>query len=225
MKWPFISKLLDGGKQFYHKALLELPLLLKVATAMVALPLVFISYGTYQKYRHLNDLEEKIITVERKAKKTFLSRVREASFIKQLEDADPEFISKYFEPLVFLQKERQDLAVLLTSEEFKESDFLSLRKEDLDNNKVQFETEPLYEKDNLQELRLTVQGTLQMDVEDLQGFFKLLEGEEFATSRPQILIEHMVIRKKEVTSNYSVLEISGSFLERKLKKKKAHEKK
>lgn len=190
-----------------------------IASVIVAfiVPLFFIIYSTYIKKENLSRAQERIASLEIKAKKTALIRSRAALFIKQLQGVDKEFLAHQIERLIFLQKEKNALEFFSKTPVFKESYSLAQRKEELEKNTIIFEEIGFHEKESIQERLYAIKHPIEMDFNDLERLLNTIENplETFSHGRPQLIFQKFTLKKKQISHTYELLECDFKLIERK----------
>ncbi|MEI8300443.1 MAG: hypothetical protein WCG10_02370, partial [Chlamydiota bacterium] len=93
----------------YIKGLNHLPITVGCLMLLLFMPVVLIGYTTYRQYQALKVLENRLVLLEKKAKKTLISRLLEADFIKQAQVAQGEFVKKHLTMDTLLQNENQEI--------------------------------------------------------------------------------------------------------------------
>ena len=204
--------------RLYIKGLNHLPITIGCLILLLFIPVVLITYTTYRKYQDLKVLENRLVMLEKKAKKTLVSRVREGDFMKQAQLAQGEFVQNHLMVDKLLQNEQLEINHLLDLPIFKESSFLLQRQSKLSNNKTVFKEKTLSEKNNLLEKSYTLKTPIEVDTKDLEALLGTVEGNGLFKIRPQLFFQHFIIKRKEITSDYSVFELDYNLLERSLKK-------
>lgn len=204
--------------KLYIKGLDHLPITIGSLMVLLFIPAILIGYLTYERYQDLKGIEERLVVLEKKAKKTFVSRFREAAFMKQAQLADLEFVPKHLTLDKLLQNEKIEVNDLLNIEVFKESPFLLQRRSRLNSNKAIFKEKLLSEKNNLQEVCYILKTPIEADVGDVENLLKIVEGEGLVKVRPQLFFRHFLLKRKEITSDYAVFEVDCDLLERSLKR-------
>jgi hypothetical protein len=204
--------------KLYIKGLDHLPITIGSLMVLLFIPAILMGYLTYGRYQDLKGIEERLVVLEKKAKKTFVSRFREAAFMKQAQLADLEFVPKHLTLDKLLQNEKIEVNDLLNIEVFKESPFLLQRRSRLNGNKAIFKEKLVCEKNNLQEVSYILKTPIEADVRDVENLLKIVEGEGLVKVRPQLFFRHFLLKRKEITSDYAVFEVDCDLLERSLKR-------
>jgi hypothetical protein len=231
MKLYFILKLIEKWRdqaskclfKLYVKGLDHLPMTIGCLMIVFFIPVLLMGYLTYVHYQDLNAIEQRLCLLEKKAKKTCVSRAREASFMKQAELADAEFFHHHLTLDGLLENEKIEAKNLLTMETFKESPFLLKRYNTLNSNKVEFKEKVLCEKNNFREVNYLLKTPIEADIKDIAKLLEIVEGERLSNVRPQLLFRHFGLKRKEITSDYAVYEVDCDLLERSLKKSKGEQ--
>ncbi len=182
--------------KLYIKGLDHLPIAIGFLMVLFFIPTILIGYLTYGHYQDLKGIEERLVILEKKAKKTFVSRFREAAFMKQAQLANLEFVQKYLALDKLLQNEKIEVNDLLNIEAFKESPFLLERRSKLNGNKAIFKEKLVCEKNNLQEVGYVLKNPIEADIEDVKNLLATVEGEELIKVRPQLFFSPFLFEKK-----------------------------
>lgn len=205
-------------KQVKSSEYLLLPEAIVCIIVVLLLPLLFISYVTYERYQTLAQAEERIASLEIKAKKTALVRSRASFFIKKLQIADKNSIKNRLEPLLFLHKEKQSVEIFLKASAMKESESLLERQKKLDENRLLFEEVTVFQQEHIQERMYRLKTPVEADASDLQMLLNTIESTSpsFSYLRPQWILQTFTLKRKKISQDYQLLECDFKLLERTL---------
>ena len=81
--------------------------------ALLSMPLFFSFFLIYMQTSHLQELEMRFTTAMRKGMLAIDRKMKKEKFLKRYDHADPYFIDQQLESLLFLQKEKEQLNLLL----------------------------------------------------------------------------------------------------------------
>ena len=202
IKQYFSLKLPSSFKDIFFKikntkknALLLFPGSIACIIILALIPLFTFLYVGYKKQGRLIQAEERIASLEIKAKKTALIRSRASLFIKQLQSADKEFLNHHVEALSFLNKEKKALEIFFKTPIMKESFSLSERKKYLEENKIVLEEISKKEKENIQEKIYALKVPIEIDFSDLQSLLKNIESPSL--EKPQLIFQKITLKRNQ----------------------------
>lgn len=187
---------------------------------LIAVPslLFYQAYYYYTEISELNKVEQYLIAMQSKIMKYNLVKERETSFFNQIEVADPNFIQKQLEPIVFLDPEIKKLQAL--SSYVKEDEELDHRLLFLKNeNHLRFLEKDFRQDSKIKETEYQIAKPLQLDKENLKQLLSLIENRKVDSftpppGSPQITIKEFYLEKKEIAKDSEVFEVSMSIIKR-----------
>jgi hypothetical protein len=228
IKQYFSLKLSNSFKDFFStikkikkQELFLLPGVIFSIIILLLIPFFFITSSIHRKYQELIKAEERIESLEIKARKTALIRSRASFFIKQLQAADKEFVKHHIESMTFLDKERKAIEVFFKTPIMKESFSLLDRKKQLEENKISLEQVSCVEKEKIQEKVYNLKTPIEIDINDLQRLLNNIENPSavFSKERPQLIFQTFTLRRKKLSQSYELFECDFKLIERNLTEK------
>jgi hypothetical protein len=191
------------------------PLICTLFLGLIPLLVFSLAWQFYRKISELDEIERHLIAMHSRIVKYELCKEKEAAFYTQIEKADPQFLEKYVESLVFLEPEMKKLQAL--SSYVKDDELINERLSFLKTeNQLKFIENDLRQEGKFKEVEYKIEKPIQVDKENLKQLLSLLENRKVDSSitPPQITIKEFHIEKKEISKNSEVYELSLSIIKR-----------
>lgn len=177
-------------------------------------PLFITSIFLFFESKNLSLLEDRIDYGLRK--KALSQKVREqnAYFFSKYSQTDPYFLDNHVENASFLKREKSHLQSLLLHKAFSNSKELTLRLDQLENNRLRFMEKNTDSYGNIRDTKEALKNPVQMEEEELLSLLSLIEGTKPFPSRPQLLLENLTIERAQSPFLKEVLEVDMNLIKR-----------
>ncbi len=189
--------------------------------AILLLPVLLSGSYLLKRYALQQQWENRFFDAAQKGKVATLRKTRKERFMNRYTHADPFFLDRQIESLVFLQKERSIIQSMVHHPALSNKRALQERLDFLRSNanRLAFTEENIRSSSKIKETDEKQRHPVQMDESDLKKLLTLLEdipvGEnEPALKMPQILIRDMKIKKIETPLHSENYEVEMELLKR-----------
>ncbi len=185
------------------------------------LPLCFVLFFLYTQKRHLEELQETLLSIEYQA---FLKEKKQAQNLavcQHFRDADHFYIDKYLETLVFLEPEIEMLQKITNDKNFADDERIKKRLEFLTSqaNSLVFSEGVVQSFPLFQETIETLVHPVEANSYDLKKILARIEDVKIGAftpgpNRPQLLITEFKLEKKKINDKNEVFLINLKLLKR-----------
>lgn len=198
--------------------------LLSSAYFLVALGIVPCFYSIYSHYsatKEFNLLKEDAVYLKEKESWNQQKAKLGQKQISQMKHADPEYLEKTIEGMLFLQPEIQKIQALIHSDPNNEA--LNKRMQFLKGggNHLHFKQQHFQRVGNMQEMEATQQNSIEMNLEDLKKFLAKIENvhiDEFSPTGnpPLLLIKNFEMVKQPLPFDEEVYRVQTDLIKREI---------
>jgi len=173
----------------------------------------------YTRMEKLNQYQERLEQVHKKAIVQKIHREKESAFLTKIKHADHFYIDKHLETFTFLENEIKRLQACAYEPEQEDAAKrrLSFLKEE--SNRLLFTEEKIRRNETIQEIEEKQQHPVEMNEEDLKKLLTLIEGTIISPylpkeNRPQLIIKNFELSKKPVSSEEDVFVVNMQLIKR-----------
>ncbi|HSX26665.1 MAG TPA: hypothetical protein VLE89_06635 [Chlamydiales bacterium] len=188
---------------------------------ILAFPILFSFSLLFMQTSNLQELERRFTTAVRKGKLAIDRKSQKEHFLQRYDHTDPYFIDQQIESFFFLQKERQQLELLLQHPAFPKKELIQERLSFLTSkeNHLSFIEENIRISSQMKETEEKQRHPIQLDEEDLQKLLALIEDIPIGSflpsvQSPQLLINNFTLRNLQPPLHTPVWEIQMDLLKR-----------
>lgn len=183
------------------------------------IPLIFVIQNHLNKKKELASTRSHLENVERLS---LISKKKQAGneiIRKIFTGADHYYIDHHLETLSFLQKEKNDLEKILSSNAFPGDEKIISRYYFLtgEGNRLVFRESGIETGEGIEETLETLAHSIEVDIKDLKKILHLVEGKDLSLHPPQMLITDFSIRRK-VPVESEIFELDMKLVKREFSK-------
>lgn len=166
-----------------------------------------LSLGNYFfSKKRLEQNEERAFVLHEKKVLSQMKKNQETILLKQLKEAETNYVEKQLEILPFLEPEMKKLQAVLHSDPHNEAGIKRMQYLQNGQNALHFTQQNMQQLDNLQEIELVQQTPVEMNGDDLKNVLAHIENVVIGPFRPratppQLIIKNFELTKKRLPSN------------------------
>lgn len=206
-----MKALLDEFKKY-----LSQPLFLFAMLLLCLLPSLFLSFRYFLKLQTYKNLEEQIVSLHGKSAALKFGSQNEDYFLKKLKNADPYYIDKYLENLIFLESSIKKLQAGDSLDE-KSRKRVKFLKEG--SNHLRFSQQSRKQVKGVQETEEILQHAVEMHSEDLKKVLARIEEVQIGNylpgeNPPQLIIKNFELTKKTLNEKEEIYLVNLSLIKR-----------
>jgi len=181
------------------------------------LPLICLVFYYSTRVQQFCILEERIETLHEKKQQVDQIQRRQHSFMSTLSGADPLYIDKHLESLIFLESEIKKLETQITDTNELAAKRLSFLKEG--ENRLLLVEEKIRTKNKMREVVEKMQHPIEIHEEDLKKLLCLIEGVTIwpygpKEGRPQLLFHDFHLIRKQQPPSGAVFSLDFNMIKR-----------
>lgn len=201
------------------KTLKMTPLIKGLCFISALIPFAYFLFLFYDSLEEFKYFETRIENVRKKAVRNQLTQEKEEHYFASLKKADHFYLDNQIENLLFLEPEVKRLETHSLEQPL--SELLKKRLQFLKDgqNRLHFTEEKIQRFDKIQEVQEKQQRPVEMNEEDLKKLLCLIEAIPLSSyllpeGRPQLIIEHFELSKKDNDGKERVFVINMQLIKR-----------
>lgn len=188
---------------------------------LAILPTLFVALYLWNRSSELTDVQGKVEELIQKGESYKSKQLVNVAVIDHFRRADNFYLSKYVEPLQFLQPQVKALTKVLDNKQFAEDPALRKRFNYLTGaeNRLAFNEGAVVRYPLFKEIVETQAHPVEVDFQDIGQILRFVEGEpwwgeEAPEGRPQLIILEFRLDKKQLADDNQVFNLNMRLLKR-----------